>query len=50
MPDDPTFDWVRAYRPGASITELEIYLAALSKPFAAQDTAFFYFRDNSFEK
>ncbi|XP_076330930.1 telomerase protein component 1-like [Tachypleus tridentatus] len=45
VPEDPTFDWVRKYPKGASVTELEIYCAALSNPTAAREKAFFYFRD-----
>ena len=50
VPDSPEFDWVREYPSGASVTELEMYLAALADPGSAQDKAFFYFRDHSFER
>lgn len=50
VPATPEFDWVQHYSPGASITELEMHLGALSKVNDAKDTAFFYFRDRSFEK
>ncbi|XP_022253025.1 telomerase protein component 1-like [Limulus polyphemus] len=49
VPEDPAFDWVRKYPKGASITELEIYCAALSNPAAAREKAFFYFRDPQFQ-
>ncbi|XP_035668801.1 telomerase protein component 1-like [Branchiostoma floridae] len=48
-PDTPEFDWLKTYPAGRSMTELEIYHAALSDPTAAQGKAFFYFRDNSFQ-
>ncbi len=48
VPDTPEFDWVREYPPGASVTELEMHLAALADPESAKNRAFFYFRDNSF--
>eukprot|EP00058_Branchiostoma_floridae_P011084 XP_002596572.1 hypothetical protein BRAFLDRAFT_128562 [Branchiostoma floridae] len=48
-PDTPEFDWLKTYPAGRSMTELEIYHAALSDPTTAQGRAFFYFRDNSFQ-
>ncbi|XP_055874450.1 telomerase protein component 1-like isoform X1 [Biomphalaria glabrata] len=50
VPDSPEFDWVHSYPAGASVTELEIHLGALSKVEQARDTAFFFFRDSTFEK
>ena len=49
-PDEPGYEWLDYYPKGTSVTELEIYLAALCNPSMHQDNAFFYFRDNSFEK
>lgn len=49
FPDTPDYDWVRAHPPGASITELEMHLGALSKADQSSDTAFFFIRDNTFE-
>ncbi|XP_012935535.1 telomerase protein component 1 [Aplysia californica] len=49
VPDSPEYDWVRQYAPGASVTELEMQLGALSQPAQAKDTAFFFMRNNSFE-
>ncbi|XP_066270990.1 telomerase protein component 1-like [Branchiostoma lanceolatum] len=48
-PDTLEFDWLKTYPSGRSMTELEIYHAALSNPSAAQGRAFFYFRDPIFE-
>jgi len=48
IPPAPEFDWVREYPPGASATELEIYLAALAKPAEALEKSFFYFRSSQF--
>ncbi|GFS23870.1 telomerase protein component 1 [Elysia marginata] len=50
VPDIPEYDWVRAHPAGASITELEMHLGALSKADHSRDTAFFFIRDNTFEK
>ncbi len=50
VPDSPEFDWVREYPAGASVTELEMHCAALVNPGAAQEMAFFFIRDNAFEK
>ncbi|KAH9524948.1 hypothetical protein Btru_028330 [Bulinus truncatus] len=50
IPDSPDYDWVRQYPIISSVTELEMHLGALSKVDKARDTAFFYFRDNTFEK
>ena len=48
IPSSPEFDWVREYPCGASATELEIYLAALSKPADALEKSFFYMRNSEF--
>jgi len=48
LPSAAEFDWVREYPAGASVTELEIYLAALSRPAEAREKSFFYFRSNQF--
>ena len=48
IPSGPEFDWVRDYSPGASVTELEIHLAALAKPTDALEKAFVYFRSSQF--
>jgi len=48
IPSGPEFDWVREYSPGVSATELEIYLAALSRPADAREKSFFYLRSNQF--
>jgi len=48
VPSALEFDWVREYQAGASITELEIQLAALAKPTEALENSFFYFRSNQF--
>ena len=45
VPDTPEFEWLKEHPPGASITELEMHLAALANPHKAQQKAFFYFRD-----
>ena len=50
VPSSSEFDWVRDYPPGASATELEIYLAALAKPADALEKSFFYYRNNQFLK
>lgn len=50
IPDTEEFAWVHQYPAAASVTELEMHLGALSKTNEAKDTAFFYIRDNSFEK
>ena len=50
VPDSPEFDWVREFPSGASVTELEMHCAALVNPTDAQDRAFFYIRDNAFQK
>ena len=50
VPDSPEYDWVRAYPPGASVTELEMHYAALSRPKDVLEKAFFYIRDTTFEK
>jgi len=48
IPSAPEFDWVREYPAGASVTELEIHLAALAKPLGALEKSFFYFRSSQF--
>ncbi|XP_059178831.1 telomerase protein component 1-like [Physella acuta] len=50
IPDTQEFDWVRHYPPGASVTELEMHLGAISKVKEARHTSFFFFRDDTFEK
>jgi len=47
VPDEPSYDWVREFEPGHSITAVEIYHGALRNPAMAQ-RAFFYFRDPAF--
>ncbi|CAM1331705.1 Uncharacterised protein g10655 [Pycnogonum litorale] len=42
------FEWSREYPSRRSITELEIYHAALSDTTSAKDRAFFYFRNPEF--
>lgn len=49
VPDTPEYDWVRAYPPGASVTEIEMHAAALSRAGEKKDHAFFFLRDSSFE-
>ena len=48
VPDAPEFDWLRDFPPGRSITEIEMYHAALCDTDKAVGKAFFYFRDTSF--
>ncbi|CAG5115663.1 unnamed protein product, partial [Candidula unifasciata] len=50
IPDTDEYAWIQQYPPGASVTELEMHLGALSKAQKAKDTAVFYLRDNSLEK
>ena len=50
VPDTSEFDWVRSHPAGASVTELEMHLGALSKAENSRDTAFFFIRDHTFEK
>ena len=45
VPDSAEYDWVKEYPKGRSITELEMYHAALCDPDKATGKAFFYFRD-----
>ena len=45
VPDSPEYDWVREYPSGRSITELEMYHAALCDTDKVVGKAFFYFRD-----
>ena len=47
-PATPDYEWLTEYPPGRSITEVEIYHAALSEPEKAQNKAFFFFRDAAF--
>lgn len=49
VPNNPEFDWVKEYPPGASLTEMEIYCAALANPSASMERSFFYFRNKLFE-
>ena len=50
VPDQQQFDWLKEYPQGASVTELEMHCAALVKANDVQHTAFFYLRNNAFEK
>ncbi len=47
VPDTSDNDWVKEYPTGRSITELEMYHAAICEPDKAVGKAFFYFRDPS---
>ena len=47
-PDTPEYEWLKEYPSGRSITEVEVYHAALAQPEQAQNKAFFFFRDPSF--
>lgn len=47
VPDTSEYDWVKEYPSGRSITELEMYHAALCEPDKAVGKAFFYIRDQS---
>ena len=47
-PATPEYEWLAEYPPGRSITEVEIYHAALADPEKAQNKAFFFFRDAAF--
>ena len=47
FPDTPEFDWLKEYPQRKSITEVEMYHAALRDPDKAVNKAFFYFRDLS---
>lgn len=46
--DTPDFDWLKDFPKNKSITEVEMYHAALSDTDRAVNKAFFYFRDPSF--
>ncbi|XP_064629950.1 telomerase protein component 1-like [Lineus longissimus] len=47
IPDDDDFGWIREYPIGASLTELEMEMAALCPcPWMSASTAFFYLRDH----
>ena len=47
VPDSNDYDWVKEYPSGRSITELEIYHAALCEPDKAVGKSFFYLREQS---
>ncbi|HLF82648.1 MAG TPA: DUF4062 domain-containing protein, partial [Blastocatellia bacterium] len=47
VPDEPSYDWVRDFATGHSITAMEIYHGVLRHP-AMLSRAFFYFRDPAF--
>ncbi|XP_052772400.1 telomerase protein component 1-like [Mya arenaria] len=51
VPDTPEFAWVREYKPGASVTELEMQAGALGlhPKTDRRDVAFFFIRDNGFQ-
>lgn len=46
-PDEPAFDWLRAYPAQRSVTELEMHFAALGDPAAAADRCVFMLRDEA---
>jgi len=48
VPDLEEYDWIREYPTHRSITELEMYHAALADPEKAMKKAFFFFRDKAF--
>ncbi len=48
VPDTADFEWVRDYPRGASMTELEMHLAALANPTDKTQKAFFYLRHPAF--
>jgi telomerase protein component 1 len=48
VPDTPRFDWLKELPTRKSITEVEMYHAALSDTDKAVGKAFFYFRDPAF--
>ncbi|XP_036357534.1 telomerase protein component 1 [Octopus sinensis] len=48
IPASSDFDWVREYEGQPSVTELEMHIAALSRPDAKKKTAFFYIRNDQF--
>eukprot|EP00041_Stephanoeca_diplocostata_P033397 m.1103009 g.1103009 ORF g.1103009 m.1103009 type:complete len:2589 (+) comp24329_c0_seq1:101-7867(+) len=48
IPNEARFDWVRAYPEGRSITELEMYHAALRTPATAAGRVLFALRDPKF--
>jgi len=52
VPDTPEFAWVREFRAGASVTELEMQAGALGLTTGTdkRDTAFMFIRDNAFER
>ena len=50
VPDSEEFDWMKDMPPGLSVTELEIMSAALLDPEKVLEKAFFYLRNNTFEK
>ena len=47
VPDEPQYDWLRAFEPGHSVTALEIYQGVLRDP-TMETRAFFYFRSPAF--
>ena len=50
LPDTPEFDCVRQYQAGASVTELEMHFGALKDAQKSQEKAFFFIRNDGFEK
>ena len=48
VPAEQRFDWLQTYPQKRSITELEMYAAALHDETAAKDRAFFLIRDDAF--
>ena len=48
VPDTPKFDWLKEIPTRKSITEVEMYHAALADTDKAVGKAFFYFRDPTF--
>ena len=48
IPESTEYEWLKEYPTNRSITELEIYHAAMAQPEEAQNKAFFFFRDPSF--
>eukprot|EP00039_Didymoeca_costata_P011565 m.163197 g.163197 ORF g.163197 m.163197 type:complete len:2596 (-) comp15214_c0_seq1:1529-9316(-) len=45
-PDEPRFEWTKSYPPGRSVTEIEMYYAALN-PEAAGRRCYFALRSNN---
>lgn len=48
IPDSPKYDWLKEFPTRRSITEVEMYHAALCDEGKAVNKAFFFFRDPSF--